>query len=151
MNVPLSGQRTSENGNHPRSARCRERDIPATCKADLNCLSRDLSFEFFQDVSPVPQVLDDFLYRMALKHRSFGAFHEHARLPPHEFQRETLRNGVEIARAGFVYMHLGYQRAFLSNFLRFSANSVLAMKERGADLRTALACRALIHRLAPYN
>lgn len=35
--------------------------------------------------------------------------------------------------------------------LGLSANSVLAMKERGADLRTALACRALIHRLAPYN
>ncbi len=35
--------------------------------------------------------------------------------------------------------------------LGLSANSVLAMKSRGADQRTALACRALLHRLDPYG
>jgi DNA-binding CsgD family transcriptional regulator len=35
--------------------------------------------------------------------------------------------------------------------LDISANSVVSMKERGADRRTALACRALLHRLHPYG
>lgn len=35
--------------------------------------------------------------------------------------------------------------------LGISANSVVAMKERGTDRRTALACRALLHRLEPYG
>lgn len=35
--------------------------------------------------------------------------------------------------------------------LGISTNSVVTMKKRGADLRTALACRALLHRLEPYN
>jgi len=35
--------------------------------------------------------------------------------------------------------------------LGISANSVVAMKRRGTDLRTALACRALLHRLEPYG
>lgn len=35
--------------------------------------------------------------------------------------------------------------------LGISANSIVSMKERGADLRTALACRALLHRLEPYG
>lgn len=35
--------------------------------------------------------------------------------------------------------------------LGVSANSVVTMKSRGADLRTALACRALLHRLEPYQ
>lgn len=35
--------------------------------------------------------------------------------------------------------------------LGISANSVVAMKKNGADLRTALACRALLHRLLPYG
>lgn len=35
--------------------------------------------------------------------------------------------------------------------LGVSANSVVDMKKRGADLRTALACRALLHRLEPYS
>lgn len=34
--------------------------------------------------------------------------------------------------------------------LGVSANSVVAMKKNGADLRTALACRALLHRMEPY-
>lgn len=34
--------------------------------------------------------------------------------------------------------------------LGLSSNSVLAMKQRGTDRRTALACRALLHRLEPY-
>lgn len=38
-----------------------------------------------------------------------------------------------------------------ARLLGISANSVLAMKERGADKRTALACRALLHRLEPYG
>ena len=35
--------------------------------------------------------------------------------------------------------------------LGISANSVVSMKDRGADRRTALACRALLHRLQPYG
>jgi hypothetical protein len=35
--------------------------------------------------------------------------------------------------------------------LGISANSVVTMKKNGADLRTALACRALLHRLSPYD
>jgi hypothetical protein len=35
--------------------------------------------------------------------------------------------------------------------LGISANSVVSMKERGTDRRTALACRALLHRLTPYG
>jgi len=37
-----------------------------------------------------------------------------------------------------------------AGLLGVSANSVLAMKQRGTDRRTALACRALLHRLEPY-
>lgn len=38
-----------------------------------------------------------------------------------------------------------------AKLLGISSNSVVDMKKRGADLRTALACRALLHRLEPYN
>ena len=34
--------------------------------------------------------------------------------------------------------------------LGVTANTVLAFKSKGADLRTALACRALLHRMDPY-
>lgn len=37
-----------------------------------------------------------------------------------------------------------------AELLGISANSVVKMKRRGADRRTALACRALIHRLEPW-
>ena len=40
--------------------------------------------------------------------------------------------------------------AACARLLGISANSVLAMKRNGADLRTALACRELLHRLEPY-
>ena len=32
-----------------------------------------------------------------------------------------------------------------------SANAIVSMKQNGADRRTALACRALLHRLEPYE
>ncbi len=35
--------------------------------------------------------------------------------------------------------------------LGISADSVVIMKKRGADIRTALACRALFHRMAPWG
>jgi len=35
--------------------------------------------------------------------------------------------------------------------LGVSANSIVAMKQRGTDRRTALACRALFHRLEPWS
>ena len=35
--------------------------------------------------------------------------------------------------------------------LGISANSVVTMKRRGCDLRTALACRALYHRLSAWG
>lgn len=38
-----------------------------------------------------------------------------------------------------------------ARLLGVSANSVVTMKKTGADLRTALACRALFHRLAPWS
>lgn len=40
--------------------------------------------------------------------------------------------------------------AAAARLLGVSANTVVEMKQRGADLRTALACRALLHRLEPY-
>jgi hypothetical protein len=38
-----------------------------------------------------------------------------------------------------------------ARLLGVSANSVVQMKQRGADTRTALACRALLHRMEPYS
>ena len=38
-----------------------------------------------------------------------------------------------------------------ARLLGVSANTVVEMKQRGADLRTALACRALMDRLEPYG
>lgn len=37
-----------------------------------------------------------------------------------------------------------------ARLLGISANSVVSLKKNGADTRTALACRALLHRLEPY-
>ncbi len=45
---------------------------------------------------------------------------------------------------------LGRSDAACARLLGVSANTVVEMKQRGADLRTALACRALLHRLEPY-
>jgi hypothetical protein len=41
--------------------------------------------------------------------------------------------------------------AAAARLLGVSANSVVSMKQRGSDVRTALACRALLHRLEPYK
>lgn len=41
--------------------------------------------------------------------------------------------------------------AAAARLLGVSANTVVEMKQRGADLRTALACRALFHRLEPWS
>lgn len=38
-----------------------------------------------------------------------------------------------------------------ARLLGISANSVVSLKKNGADMRTALACRALLHRLEPYQ
>ena len=38
-----------------------------------------------------------------------------------------------------------------ARLLGVSANTVVSLKREGADLRTALACRALLHRLEPYQ
>jgi DNA-binding CsgD family transcriptional regulator len=38
-----------------------------------------------------------------------------------------------------------------ARLLGISANSVVSLKKNGADMRTALACRALLHRLEPYS
>lgn len=37
-----------------------------------------------------------------------------------------------------------------ARLLGLSANIIVKMKRRGCDRRTALACRALLHRLEPY-
>lgn len=41
--------------------------------------------------------------------------------------------------------------AACARLLGISANSVVTMKQRGADIRTSLACSALLHRLEPYG
>ena len=41
--------------------------------------------------------------------------------------------------------------AACARLLGLSANAVAIMKRRGADKRTALACRALLHRLEPFS
>jgi hypothetical protein len=41
--------------------------------------------------------------------------------------------------------------AAAARLLGMSANAIVIMKRRGADQRTALACRALLHRLEPYS
>lgn len=38
-----------------------------------------------------------------------------------------------------------------ARLLDVSANTILAMKRDGTDRRTALACRALLHRMEPYD
>lgn len=45
---------------------------------------------------------------------------------------------------------LGRSDAACARLLGLSANAVVDMKRRGCDVRTALACRALLHRLPPY-
>lgn len=46
---------------------------------------------------------------------------------------------------------LARSNAECARLLGISANSVVAMKRNGCDRRTALACRALLHRLEPYG
>lgn len=41
--------------------------------------------------------------------------------------------------------------AACARLLGISANAVVAMKRNGTDRRTALACRALLHRMEPYG
>lgn len=41
--------------------------------------------------------------------------------------------------------------AAAARLLGVSANTVVTLKQSGADRRTALACRALLHRLEPYG
>lgn len=38
-----------------------------------------------------------------------------------------------------------------ARLLGIAANTVVIIKRNGADQRTALACRALLHRLEPYQ
>lgn len=38
-----------------------------------------------------------------------------------------------------------------ARMLGVAANSVVLMKRKGADRRTALACRALLHRMEPWE
>jgi len=41
--------------------------------------------------------------------------------------------------------------AAAGRLLGVAANSIVGMKKRGTDRRTALACRALFHRLEPWG
>jgi len=41
--------------------------------------------------------------------------------------------------------------AAAGRLLGVSANTVVTLKREGADTRTALACRALLHGLEPYS
>lgn len=47
--------------------------------------------------------------------------------------------------------NLASSDAKCGDLLGVSANTVLKMKADGADTRTALACRALLHRMQPYS
>lgn len=47
--------------------------------------------------------------------------------------------------------NLAKSDADCARLLGVSANSVVTFKKIGADLRTALACRALLNRLEPYS
>lgn len=60
---------------------------------------------------------------------------------------ETFTNWLAAMKAA----GLARSDAECARLLGVSANSVVTMKQRGADLRTALACRALLHRLEPYQ
>ncbi len=46
---------------------------------------------------------------------------------------------------------LGPSDAECARLLGLHVNTMLLMKARGCDRRTALACRALLHRLEPYG
>lgn len=46
---------------------------------------------------------------------------------------------------------LARSNADCGKMLGVSANSIVNMKRNGTDHRTALACRALLHRLEPYK
>ena len=52
---------------------------------------------------------------------------------------------TEMKQAG-----LARSDAECGRLLGVSANSIVSMKRKGTDQRTALACRALLHRLEPY-
>jgi hypothetical protein len=47
--------------------------------------------------------------------------------------------------------NLARSDAAAARLLGVSANSVVSMKQKGADRRTALACTALLHRMEPYG
>jgi streptomycin 6-kinase len=47
--------------------------------------------------------------------------------------------------------NLARSDAACARLLKVSTNTILAMKANGADMRTALACRALLHRMRPYR
>lgn len=59
---------------------------------------------------------------------------------------ETFNNWLADMKAA----GLARSDAECARLLGISANSVVTMKKQGADLRTALACRALLHRMEPY-
>lgn len=46
---------------------------------------------------------------------------------------------------------LARSNAECARLLGISANGLLKMKKQGTDRRTALACRALLHRMEPYG
>lgn len=60
---------------------------------------------------------------------------------------ETFTNWLAAMKSA----NLARSDAECARLLGISANSVVAMKKNGADLRTALACRALLHRMEPYE
>ena len=47
--------------------------------------------------------------------------------------------------------HLCTSDAHAGRLLGVSPNTIVTMKREGADLRTALACRALFHRMEPWQ
>ncbi len=49
------------------------------------------------------------------------------------------------------FAKLARSDAACARLLGVHANSIVLFKKQGADTRTALACRALLHRMKPYE
>ena len=75
-------------------------------------------------------------------------------IPLVPYEPETISLSAEGFRAWLTAMQAppyNASNAECGRLLGVSANSIVAMKQRGTDRRTALACRALFHRLEPWG
>lgn len=82
----------------------------------------------------------------------------HAQIDAEIIRYVSSRKGTRMTGTSFVkwlidmkVSGLARSDAECARLLGISANSVVSLKKNGADTRTALACRALLHRLEPYS